>query len=76
MPLRPDGVIAIEDGTPWVRWIRPIIRGMHKAFCEDDDGTGWAAIVVHHLTHVRFPWGFTDIRTIPVRSPVIKVRFV
>lgn len=76
MPLRPDGVVTIEDCTPRVRGIRPIIRCMDKAFSEDDDGTGWTTIVVHHFAHIRLPRRLTDIRTIPVGTAVIEVRLM
>ena len=76
MPLCPDRVVTIENSASRVGWIRPIIRRMDEAFGEDDDGTGWATIVVHHLAHIRFPWRFADIRTIPIGTSVIEVRFV
>ena len=55
MPLCPDGVVTIENCTPRVVWVRPIIRSVDEAFCEDDDGTRWAAVVIHRLPHTLLP---------------------
>ena len=76
MPLRPDGVVAVEDRASRIVRVGPVVGCVDQAFCEDDHRACRAAIIFHCISHTGFIGRAADIWPKRIRAAVIEVGFV